>query len=85
MSSRATGRAPRAIILVVGARERSDELDRPAWTLRRGLPMEDSGIDAGHMDEFDLLDAQMTSGIPLCSGRSSAPQACPAPLSRQNH
>lgn len=27
--------------------------------------MEDSGTDAGHTDESDLLDAQMTSGIPL--------------------
>ncbi|MDW9816746.1 hypothetical protein CN115_27220 [Sinorhizobium meliloti] len=41
MSSRATGRVSRAImvswlVLVIKA----DELDRPAWTLRRGLPME---------------------------------------------
>lgn len=49
------------LVLVIKA----DELDRPAWTLRRGLPMEDSEIDAGHPDESDLLDAQLNSGIPL--------------------
>nr|AFJ91359.1 hypothetical protein pHRC017_0201 [Sinorhizobium meliloti] len=37
---------------------RTDELDRPAGTLRRCLPMEDSATDAGHTDESDLLDAQ---------------------------
>ncbi|MDW9908872.1 hypothetical protein GOB14_11840 [Sinorhizobium meliloti] len=43
MSWRATGRVSPAImvswlVLVIKA----DELDRPAWTLRRGLPMETS-------------------------------------------
>ncbi|MDX0139691.1 hypothetical protein GOC49_06140 [Sinorhizobium meliloti] len=46
MSSRATGRVSRAImvswlVLVIKA----DELDRPAWTLRRGLPMENFSLN----------------------------------------
>ncbi|MDW9895818.1 hypothetical protein GOB10_08515 [Sinorhizobium meliloti] len=79
MSSRATGRVSRAImvswlVLVIKA----DELDRPAWTLRRGLPMEDNEIDAGHPDESDLLDAQMNSGIPLIrAGRARLRLALP--------
>ncbi|MDW9410708.1 hypothetical protein GOB43_10670 [Sinorhizobium meliloti] len=79
MSSRATGRVSRAImvsslVLVIKA----DEWDRPPWTLRRGLPMKNSGNDAGHPDESDLLDAQMNSGIPLIrAGRARLRLALP--------
>ncbi|WP_337436298.1 hypothetical protein [Sinorhizobium meliloti] len=56
MSSRATGRVARAmmvswLVLVIKA----DELDRPAWTLRRGLPMEVHELAMGVAESFGVF------------------------------